>query len=234
MSQAKNVGIVTEVFNALSDFNKKYFRTTKTLLLQPQQVVDAMLADSANKQYVNPFRFALLTYSLFAVVAAYLDLDMVTLGLALGEGEPAEFSTWLLQILDKGIVAFSFIALIPVGWLVTKLFKSSGRGNLVCYKISLYIYSMSTLIGLIIITPIALIFSGMSVMDDLVMTQYAGTVSVIYIIWGYMHSFSVSLWEGAWKGVISFIWYYAMSMCVMLVLVIIFAIYAAINGTFGN
>jgi hypothetical protein len=49
-----------------------------------------------------------------------------------------------------------------------------------------------------------------------------------------MRSFSVSLWEGTWKGVISFIWYYAMSMCVMLVLVIIFAIYAAINGTFGN
>ncbi len=80
MSQAPSLGIISEFFEALEEFNKRFFKTTIAIIKNPVEVMDKVHFQKSKLEYVNPIRYAFLIFSFYALCAAYLEIDMQTLG----------------------------------------------------------------------------------------------------------------------------------------------------------
>lgn len=214
MSQTQNIGILSEFFEAFEDFNKRFFRSGKDILLHPKMLMDNLPSEDFTRQYVYPARFALLIFSFYTLCAAWLELNLQNLGPHLenidsstSEVDTAQLNAVLFRLLDSATVFITFVCLIPTAWLLSKLFKNSGKGTLYCYRLSLYAFSAATLIILFMVAPFKMAVPDMSHENILILMQVAGMLSFIPIGYMYISCFSAGIWEGIWKTTVVYVFY---------------------------
>ena len=229
MSQAQNIGIFSEFLDALDDFNKRFFRTVKDLILRPKVVTDIMLPDNHNRQYVNPFRFALLIFSFYTFCIALLDLNMANIGSAFTEQKDAEDLALTYRVFDSAVIFMSFIYLIPCAWLVAKIFPNSNLTSFGCYKISLYGFALANLMELLITAPIKLLFFDLSIENSALLLQTTTMVAYVFVIRVYSGCFSTGYWEGIWKSMVVVVFSFIIAVLTAAALTVAVGIYEGYN-----
>ncbi|BDX07922.1 hypothetical protein [Planctobacterium marinum] len=232
MSQIQNVGVWSELLEAVEDFNKRFFITSKTLLTQPQHVLQEISAENPSKEYVPAVKYAFLIMSFYAVSAAFLGINFTTLGPVINNEQQGIDILW--QFLDKSIVFLTLLSLLPTAWLVSKLFSASGQSSLNCYKISLYAYSLATIAVLIVVAPVKWLFPELSNEDTLALISYLGIASVVCVGWIYCRCFAVGFWEGTWKTIVSYLWCQVIAIALFAVFSFVVGFYVGYSETINT
>lgn len=211
MAKSNEVGMFMTIVEAFTEFNGAFLNTLKGLSTAPGDTIRGFLAEPTSGQYINPFRFAVLTISAYVVCASLLGMDMsadFVDGFEAGKGstltdsekQGAEFTG---NLLDNSIMFVTLISLVPTAWLMSKLFSSSGQNIITCYKVALYAYGMSTAIYLLLALPIVLIFPDIYEANQGDIMGLLTLITVPYIVWFYTDYFQVSILSGIWKTIVT-------------------------------
>jgi len=220
MSQASNkLGMFSEIMETFEEVNKRFFRTIRGLILQPGHVVRETIADPKSTEFVNPFRFAFVGLAFYVLLATYFDLQMSDLIMqSMGEEDHSkhDFLPVLWRILDSATIYLSFISLIPVAWFANKIFRTDQESAFACYKLSLYLITLSSIA---VVALVALFKSALPIAESqsIMLLNILGTLSFIYVGWGYKQFYQLTLWTSIWK---TFLVYIVFQIAVFVVIMI--------------
>ncbi len=145
-----------------------------------------------------------------------------------------KFLQLFYKFVDSISVFFAFISLVPLAWLVAKLFKASGKDTLYCYKLSLYGYALGAVFNLLIFVPVKLVFPGISPDQMLVLMHISGIFYFALIGWMYFRVFSTGTWEVIWKTAITYVFYQFVAFLVFVIIAIALGIKVGLEETAGQ
>ncbi len=193
---ANQDSIVKGIAVAISEINAAFFKTCRDLLLRPQQVFADLKQESSS--YLNPYRFAFLIFSFYAVAASMFGFDISSSLDDIQMEQSKEFIRSWLQLLDNGLILLTFLSLIPTAWVLNRLFDA-GYSSKDCYGIALYANAMCYLMDTVIAMPVGYLSGSRDIHTLLAM------VSVFYLVWAFNQAFAASWFAATWKTLVSFL-----------------------------
>ena len=154
MDKLSNRTIATRLFEAVFDFNQNMWNTCRDLTLRPTNVINEYLLDKQDSQYLNPFRYAFITFTVSIVLAHWLGVDGLSEIEAKDEAAK-QLITDAVALANSAMSIFMFLTLIPAAWVMKKLFNDDAWDRNNCYVLALYTTAYISLLQVLVILPLS-------------------------------------------------------------------------------